>query len=53
MILNDVAVLVGVGDSYTDSRNAYSSGLIALQNHFKGFHVQFRHLRVKTGTPSF
>lgn len=51
VVLNGVAVLQG-GD-YIDARNAYPSGLIALQNHFKGFRVQFRHVRIKEGVPHF
>ena len=51
VVLNGVAVLQD-GD-YIDSRNAYPTGLIGLQNHFKGFRVQFRHVRIKEGAPSF
>jgi hypothetical protein len=51
VILNGMEVLEG-GD-YVDLNNAYSKGLIALQNHFKGYRVQFRHLRIKRGLPSF
>lgn len=51
VILNGTQVLEG-GD-YQDERNAYPQGLIALQNHFKGFRVQFRHLRIKKGLPIF
>ena len=49
VILNGVPVLQG-GD-YVDRRNVYGSGLIGLQNHFKGSRVQFRHMRIKVGTP--
>lgn len=51
VLLNGAPVLRN-GD-YTDTRNAYPNGLIALQNHFKGFRVQFRHLRIKPGPPQF
>lgn len=51
VILNGIAVLEG-GD-YIDINSAYPKGLIALQNHFKGFRVQFRHLRIKKGLPIF
>lgn len=51
VILNGTQLLEG-GD-YQDERNAYPRGLIALQNHFKGFRVQFRHLRIKRGLPTF
>jgi hypothetical protein len=51
VILNGTQVLEG-GD-YIDNNNAYPKGLIALQNHFKGYRVQFRHLRIKKGLPVF
>jgi hypothetical protein len=51
VILNGIAVLEG--EDYIDNNNAYPSGLIALQNHFKGYRVQFRHLRVKKELPIF
>lgn len=51
VVLNGVSVLEG--GTYTDQRSKYESGLIGLQNHFKGFRVQFRHVRIRTGTPAF
>jgi hypothetical protein len=51
VILNGIAVLEG-GD-YIDNNSAYPKGLIALQNHFKGYRVQFRHFRIKRGLPTF
>ncbi len=45
--LNGIEILED-GD-YIDINNAYSKGLIALQNHFKGYRVQFRHLLIKRG----
>jgi hypothetical protein len=41
------------GHDYVDQRHAYPKGLIGLQNHFKGFRVQFRHVRIKPGKPQF
>ncbi|MCS5691309.1 DUF1080 domain-containing protein [Cyanobium sp. FGCU-6] len=51
VILNGIEVLEG-GD-YVDMNNAYPEGLIALQTHFKGNRVQFRHLRIKNEVPTF
>jgi hypothetical protein len=45
VVLNGEEVLEG-GD-YIDTNNTYPSGYIALQNHFKGFQVQFRNIRIK------
>lgn len=49
VFLNGTSVLVG--GEYVDQRSAYPRGLIGLQNHFKGARVQFRHVRVRRGTP--
>lgn len=36
------------GGNYEDQNSTYPRGHIALQNHFKGFAVQFRRLRIKS-----
>jgi hypothetical protein len=46
VVLNGQPVLIQ--QLYTDTANRYPTGLIALQNHFKGSRVQFRHLRIQT-----
>ena len=51
VILNGIQVLEG-GD-YVDENNAYPRGLIALQSHFKGYRVQFRHVRINKERPVF
>ncbi|WP_207482263.1 family 16 glycoside hydrolase [Arenibaculum pallidiluteum] len=51
VVLNGIPTLEG-GD-YSDARNAYPAGLIALQAHFKGHRVQFRHVRIREGMPQF
>ena len=56
VVLNGVRVLQGdsqLGGDYQDRKEIYQHGLIALQNHFKGFRVQFRHVRIKPGMPQF
>jgi hypothetical protein len=47
--LNGVEVLEGGDfvDSANDGAGAYTEGFIGLQNHFKGFRVQFRNVRIK------
>ena len=45
VVLNGHATLAG-GD-YEDRNSTYPRGHVALQNHFKGFGVQFRRVRIK------
>jgi hypothetical protein len=35
------------GGEYVDGNHTYPRGHVALQNHFKGFGVQFRRIRIK------
>ena len=46
VVLNGFETLAG-GD-YFDLNSTYKKGHVALQNHFKGFGVQFRRVRIKT-----
>jgi hypothetical protein len=45
VLLNGTPTLAG--GEYRDQNFTYQAGHIALQNHFKGFGVQFRRLRIK------
>jgi hypothetical protein len=45
VLLNDQPTLAN--SDYVDQAARYPKGLIALQNHFKGLRVQFRHVRLK------
>ena len=45
VLLNGQPTLAG--GEYVDASGTYPRGHVALQNHFKGFGVQFRRIRIK------
>jgi hypothetical protein len=56
VVLNGVSVLDNPDDAtgdFFDKTNLYQKGLLAFQNHFKGYRVQIRNMRINPGTPSF